>query len=352
MKIKILYSFSKKNFLYLILDSVLIFFSFSLAFLLRFYPELQANIKFFSFIYFILAWISFIFAFYFFQIYRIIWAYSNIADIYKVIYANLVGFLFFLGFILFLSLPYSRIVIMTFFMFNTAFSVFYKILLRDYYLKKRGRNFLEVDEQKMTMAGEEKKILIIGAGETGRIILGEYRRAGLEKMIVGFIDDDRNKIGKMLNGKLVYSRINQIDQIIKKFRVTEVFLAMPSLGMGEVEKIVSEIRQHHKTIRIKILPPLVELIKDKPLSFSLREVGIMDLIGREEFKIEADKIKEKFLGKVILITGAGGSIGSEICRQILRFKIKKIIAVGRGEFAIYNLIKSLEEYRQFMDFSP
>jgi FlaA1/EpsC-like NDP-sugar epimerase len=350
---KIFYPVKGRKYYYLILDCVIVVGSYLLSYIIRFYPDLETYLYLLDPKYFYYILPSFILSFYFFQIYRIMWAYSNINDVYRLMLGNISGLLLFIFSIFFFQMQYSRLLIILSFLIISTSTIFYRILIRDYFSRKTSNiNGNKERNNKPDGFAVKKRVLIIGAGEAGRNILSEYTKKGLGRTIVGFIDDDKYKTGKMFNGKMIFGTSNQVEEIIIKKELNEVIIAMPSEGAGTINRIVTLIKSANQTIPIKIVPSMMELFKDQPLLASLREVSIIDLIGREEFKIDGKTIRDRFEEKTILVTGAGGSIGSEICKQILKFDIKRLIAIGRGENSIYNLIKSLNEYVDFIGKKP
>jgi FlaA1/EpsC-like NDP-sugar epimerase len=283
------------------------------------------------------------------------WAYSNIKDIYRLFAANCIGFISFLSFIALLHIPYSRIIVILSFFIICGGTIFYRVLIRDYFQRIKGNvsqiTFLDGKSEK-DIDQREKRILIIGAGEAGRMLLSEYSRRGMAHNVVGFSDDNQSKIGKMLNGKMIYGPLDKVKTVIDEKAVSEIIVAIPSASSEVINRIIHHIGPEHPNISLKILPSIIELVDKRPLISALRKVGIMDLIGREEVVVNSEMIKQEFLDKTILVTGAGGSIGSEICRQLLKFRVKRIVMVGRGEYSIYNLIKSISESCKFLEYHP
>ncbi|MBN2078688.1 MAG: polysaccharide biosynthesis protein [Spirochaetes bacterium] len=335
---------------YIIADALIAAASYALSFVLIIYPDMGRSAELLGPRYLpALVVINFA-VYYLFQIYRVMWAYSNISDIYRLILASVSGFSLFFAYLLAAGLPYSRGMVAMTFLISAVCSVFYRILLRDYHL--RGRPGDEEGARSPVPAVDAKRILVVGAGEAGRIILGEYIKKGLGRLIDGFIDDDPAKAGKILNGKMVYGDTGRINRTIRDRRITDIIIAMPSVGSEKVNLIASEIRREHRSVPIRVLPHVLELDERKPLSISLRDIGITDLIGREEITVDCGAIESAFRGKTVLVTGAGGSIGSEICRQLLNFNTKKIVAVGRGEFSMYGLIRNLNADAEFLDEGP
>jgi FlaA1/EpsC-like NDP-sugar epimerase len=350
--VKYIYKITRRNALYLLFDLFIINLAYTLAYLLRFYPNLGAETPLVTANYFILLSGAYILSFYGFQTYRTMWQYSNIRDVYKLGAANLFGFLIFVLVVLFFHMEYSRLVYILFFFFTLAASVFYRVLIRDYFSKRRNGENGKSDKT-VQHSGSSRHILLVGAGETGRTILAEYSRLGIEKKVVGFVDDDRNKTGKILGGKTVLAVTDDITDVVRKYDIDEVIITVPQAGSEDINRIALRIRtefKKEKNVRIRVLPSLLEALDKRSLVGSLREIGIDDLIGREEVKVDDRAIQKTFSDKTVLITGAGGSIGAELCRQLLKFRIKRLVAVGRGEFSIYELIKNLHEYKSYLDY--
>lgn len=281
------------------------------------------------------------------------WIYSNINDVYRISFANVLGFLLFILFVLFFRWQYSRMLFILAFFFILIATVFYRVFIRDYVSKKQNIKINSHNDE--LNDSNSQKILLVGAGEAGRTILSEYARLGLLRNIVGFVDDDLDKIGKIFNGKRILDTTSKIGEVISKYNVNEVIISMPSASSEHINRIVLLIKKvfkKEKDIKIKILPSLLEILDKKFLIGSLREVNINDLIGREEVIVDTKAIERDFSDKVILVTGAGGSIGSEICRQLLKFNIKRLITVGRGECSIYNLIKTMNRSLLYVENKP
>ncbi len=288
-------------------------------------------------------------AFYFFQIYRIMWTYSSLGDVYRLLAAGMTGYGLFFAVIAATGTAFTAAFMVMTFLLSMLLSVFSRVLLRDYFLRQTRNG---TGGGTAGLGDARKNILIIGAGEAGHIILAEYIKKGLGGLIAGFADDDPGKIGKIMNGKLVFCDTASVNSVIRERMISEVVIAMPSVGSEKINRIASGIRRVHRALPIKVMPHQLELDERKPLSISLRDISIADLIGREEVRVDAALIEKKYSGKTVLITGAGGSIGSEICRQLLNYNIKKLVAVGRGEFSMYNLIRTLNDDAGFLGNPP
>ncbi len=182
------------------------------------------------------------------------------------------------------------------------------------------------------------RALIYGAGEAGRQLSSTFSSSNRIKLR-GFIDDDKSLHGKIINGLRIYSSQN-IDETIKLLNITHIFLAIPSAGRNQRSNIIKNISK--KSVIVRSLPSLIELTSGKVSISDLNDFLISDLLERNvvkpDFKILAENIKNK----IVLITGAGGSIGSEISRQILNLTPKKILLMESNEFALYKIYLELK----------
>ena len=169
-----------------------------------------------------------------------------------------------------------------------------------------------------------KKILIAGAGSSGAVILKEMQSSAFAQgHVVCFVDDDKNKIGKYLNGVPIEGSREDIPRLAKKYAIDEIFIAMPSAPAKETKKILEICRE--TDCKLKILPGIYQLLNGEVSIAKLREVQIEDLLGREPIRVKLDEIMGYVGGKVVLVTGGGGSIGSELCRQIASHSPKQLI---------------------------
>jgi len=196
------------------------------------------------------------------------------------------------------------------------------------------------------------KIIIGGAGEAGRLVLRDMRKKGRDKSVIGFVDDDTDKRLTTIDGKRILSSTGDIPSVLMAHEPDEVIIAMPSVDSSVINRIVSDILKARTGISIHIIPSAERFFDNTPLVPSLQTLSFQDLMDRPEYRLDLEAMKERFAGRTILITGAGGSIGSELCRQILKFDVARLVALGRGEASIYNLARSLGEYGEYLDVSP
>jgi FlaA1/EpsC-like NDP-sugar epimerase len=191
----------------------------------------------------------------------------------------------------------------------------------------------------------KKRVLIVGAGESGSNVVREmlkHPKEGLKP--VAFLDDDKQKQGQEVNGIPVVDAISEMPIVAEELSVDEILIAMPSETGDTIRRVVEVARS--TGIHYRIIPGLYDLVSGKVTIKQIREVDVEDLLRRKQVELQTDRIREYVEQKAILVTGAGGSIGSEIVRQISRFNPRKVILVGRGENSIYELICQLNrEYK-------
>jgi len=329
---------SKSNIVFLTFDIFIIISSYIISFILRFYPEIIRYRKYFIKEHVFIEIILYICVFFIFKIYKTIWAYSNIKDIYRLSIANLLSFFIFIIYMYLFYKGFSRLMIMVNFFFILSGTVFIRAIYRDYFSRRNGK-FKNSSEKNLN------KILIIGAGEAGRTLLQEIIKIGEDYNVVGFLDENPSKKGNLLNGKKVFGGLEKLQKVVEDYGVNLIYIAIPSATSEQINKIVNNIKKYYPDIQIKIIPSLLELSTGVSLIKSLRDISIEDLLGREEISIDTSIISDVYSNKIILVTGAGGSIGSEICKQLLKYNVKKLIAVGRGEYSIYELVKELEQFQ-------
>ncbi len=199
--------------------------------------------------------------------------------------------------------------------------------------------------------GEYAKVLIIGAGDAGAMIAREIEhRYYQSKEIIGFIDDNSYKQKKMIYGTKVLGGRQDIRPIVVQYQITEIIIAMPSVEGRIIREIISECKK--TDCSVKILPGIYELIDGKVTIQQLRNIDVEDLLRRESVKLDLNEIGGCIKGKRVLVTGAGGSIGSEICRQIARLSPRGLILLGKGENSIYEIDKELTAKFPKIDITP
>jgi len=184
---------------------------------------------------------------------------------------------------------------------------------------------------------------IIGAGDGGELLYNtvKYKSSQLGLNFKGFIDDDINKRNTYLSGLKVVGSIDELPELVAVYDVDVLTVAIPSMTAEEYERLLDITRE--LDVKINSIPSIEDLATGEVAVTKLREIDVVDLLGREEVKLDMDMIKNQLTNKTILVTGAGGSIGSEICRQVMTFSPKKIILLGHGENSIYLIEKELRQ---------
>jgi FlaA1/EpsC-like NDP-sugar epimerase len=185
-----------------------------------------------------------------------------------------------------------------------------------------------------------KRILIVGAGEAGRMVTGEIRRhKELESEVIGFIDDDNALDGGEVEDLPVFGRTEDLERVVVERDVDEIIIAIPTAPSRFVRDMVARCKRAN--VSFKIVPGLMEIIKGDVHIEQIRPVQVEDLLGREMVELETESAREVLSGKVVLVTGAGGSIGSEICRQLIRIDLAELVLLGRGENRIFDIEEDL-----------
>ncbi|KML41342.1 polysaccharide biosynthesis protein [Cytobacillus firmus] len=181
---------------------------------------------------------------------------------------------------------------------------------------------------------EQKRALIVGAGAAGTMLARQLlKNQETEINPVAFIDDDPKKYRLHIHGLPVVGGSEHISRTVETLNIDRIVIAIPSLSKTEMQRIFEECsRTKAKTV---IMPMIEDVMLGNVSVNQFRDVEVEDLLGREPVKLDIDSISEKLTGKTVLVTGAGGSIGSEICRQVCKFQPKKILLLGHGENSIY-----------------
>ena len=198
---------------------------------------------------------------------------------------------------------------------------------------------------------QQIRTLIVGAGNGGSIFIRSLKRNSSDVKVIGIVDDDPYKLKTFMYEIPVIGSINDIPELAKKYRVQQITIAIPSLEPKEYERIVDICNQAE--IIVNQMPSIEDVLQGKLSVSQFREIDVVDLLGREEVKLDMQVIATKLSGKTVLVSGAGGSIGSEICRQIARFSPKCIILLGHGENSIYQINKELNgKYKGQIEIVP
>ncbi len=197
-----------------------------------------------------------------------------------------------------------------------------------------------------------KEVIVVGAGDAGRVVVQEMQRSRLISYTpIGFVDDDPRKRNTRILGVRVLGTMEDLPRIVREYTPDEVLIAIPSAS-GEIRRRVVEAAQSFN-VPVKTLPGLYELISgDVNLAGQFRPVQVEDVLGREQVEVDFEQVASYLQGHTVLVTGAGGSIGSELCRQIARVGPARLILVDNAETALFDIERELVDERSFTPAVP
>jgi FlaA1/EpsC-like NDP-sugar epimerase len=282
---------------------------------------------------------------YAFGVYRSLWRYASLTELEHLVQSGaLAGVLTFLQGSLFLvisglaphRLPYG-------FLVNDA--VFAMCALAGSRLGLRLTVFRTASRK-----GTAKRLLIAGAGELGQSILRDLRTSNVDLLPIGFVDDDRTKRGQLMGGVPVLGVIDDIQSIVKTHHIDEIVIAIGSVRGPVVRKIVQATAG--TTVETRIVPALRELLTGAVGVQALRRVEIEDLLGREAVKTDLESVRALVFGKTVLVTGAGGSIGSELCRQLAALNPSRLVVLDHSENQVFEIHSELRLAFKKLDIAP
>ncbi|MFC1516910.1 polysaccharide biosynthesis protein, partial [Thermodesulfobacteriota bacterium] len=288
--------------------------------------------------------------FYFFDLYRGMWRYTSIADLLNIIKASTLSTLIIVGFILFSTrfVGIARSVFIIDWCFTILFISGYRLGIRLYFEYISSDKTVPIS---IKIGDDITRLLIIGAGDCGEKIYREIRdNMRLQYHVVGFLDDDPTKIGKKIHGIPVLAQIQDISMIRKKSGIDEALIAIPSANSLQMREIVSHCKE--SGVNFKTVPGMGELINGRVTVNAIRNVDYQDLLGREIIRLDEDQIGAYLKEQNVLVTGAGGSIGAELCRQISRFRPKRIVLYERAETPLYDIALELNQTFKNIHFVP
>jgi len=199
---------------------------------------------------------------------------------------------------------------------------------------------LYFEETRVVESGRLRRLLVVGAGNAGETLIREIRRMPVARYeVAGFVDDDRKKRGLRIHGLPVLGAVDQLKRLVHEYNVDELVIAMPSATRQQLRRVV-EICQG-TNLRFNTIPDLVEIASGKLRVSQIRDVDINDLLGREPVQLDLDLIGQFIRDKVVLITGAGGSIGAEMCRQVGQFAPRTLVLVEQAENPLFFIEREL-----------
>lgn len=265
--------------------------------------------------------------FYLFGLYNGLWRFASMNDLLRILKSTVLSsaiFFVYVAFVYrFVDFPRSVFIIDWFIIIClVGGSRFMYRLFREFYPVKLGR--------------EKKKVLIIGAGRAGEMLLREMiQNQKLNYQPVGFLDDSKAKKGMRIHGISVLGRIRDLEKVVEKKGAQEAIIAIPSLPGSEMRRISSLCE--NAGVSCKTVPAIGDILNGTVHVNQIREVRIEDLLGREHVELNKEQIREYLTGKRVLVTGAAGSIGSELCRQIMKMEPEQLILYERVENELYRI---------------
>ena len=275
-----------------------------------------------------------------FGIYRTFFRYTSLSIIFSILFSSIVyGLLYFLAIGVYgiQGVPRSIGVLQPILLF---FAILTSRLSIKYILDS-GYNMMDKSLNK-------KNVLIYGAGEAGRQLVVALENSP-EFKVVGYLDDDIDLHRQYLLGKKIYS-LDNLEILLKSKNIDLVFLALPLISRIKRNKIINDLNKFK--IKVKTLPSIQEIVDGKISISDIKDLSIEDLLGREQVQPNLELLSKNIYSKVVLVTGAGGSIGSELCNQIIRLKPKKLLLLELNEFALYKLNEDLKKLKKDCDIIP
>lgn len=271
--------------------------------------------------------------FYAFHLYTSLWKYASVNELVNITLAVVIsGIVNAVGMRAFQNpIPRSYDILYTMFLLAMMIGIrffyrFVRFMKTEYFIRNRK---------------EISNVMVIGAGDAGAAIVKELRlNETLKRRVCCMIDDDPAKKGKYVQGCLVVGGKKDIISAVKKYGITKIIIAIPSAPKSTIKEIVDLCQ--HTECKIRILPGMYQLVSGEVSVSQLRDVEIGDLLGREQIKVNLNEILGYVQNKVVLVTGGGGSIGSEICRQLAGHGVKQLIIVDIYENNIYEIQQELK----------
>ena len=269
-----------------------------------------------------------------FKLYTRVWRYAGTSEGISLVLAAIVDAILWTGcsYMLGSPLPRSIYIMSAFILLILAGGLRFSLRVYIYFIT-RPEYLRKINEEQV------RRVLIYGAGDAGVMLLRELLNHKDNRRVVGFIDDDKKKKHSIILGVKILGTREEIADIVVEENVEEILIAMPSVQGQIVREIVDLCRK--TGVMVKTLPGVYELVDGVVHMNQLRDIEVEDLLGRDAVQLDEQEVREFLQGKVLLVTGAGGSIGSEICRQVARMHPKKLLLLGKGENSIYEIDREL-----------
>ncbi len=270
-----------------------------------------------------------------FRLYNRVWSFASISEMFRILLSYAVLSVFAAAFVYVTEMKMW----ISYYIFGGILSFTCTVITRFAY---RGIKLLATSLDEINTAGVRENVLVIGAGQAGRSVINEFKTSFfLEKSRVRcVIDDSPGKKGKFLYGVPIVGDRTHIPDAVAKYGIDTIVFAIPSISAKE-KKAILDICSH-TTCKVRVVPGIYQFIDETVTLSSLRQVDVVDLLGRDPIKVNTDEILGYVSGKVIMVTGGGGSIGSELCRQIAKSNPKQLIVFDIYENNAYEIEQELK----------
>ncbi|HLQ82384.1 MAG TPA: nucleoside-diphosphate sugar epimerase/dehydratase [Pseudogracilibacillus sp.] len=316
--------------LLMLLDSIIILFAVYLAVVITYPASVDYDFSSLTIIAVILLVFHHFYAF-IFKIYNKMWSYASVGELQSIVFTVTLTVA---------SAALVQFFINDFVIYKRGFAVTWML----YIILLGGSRFIWriVRDEYIFKRKDKTRTLVVGAGDAGAMVVRQLNSPHntSELQPVALVDDSHVKQNMSIYELPVIGRIDDVPEIVKKENIEHIVIAIPSLHKSELKRIIEICSS--TDAKVQQIPKIEDIMTGKVSVSNLRNVEVEDLLGREPVKLDTAQIKDSIAGQTVMVTGAGGSIGSEICRQLTQFKPEKLILVGHGEYSIYQIHMELK----------
>ena len=293
-----------------------------------------------------------LFAFYCFGLYQGMWRYTSSQDIWHLLKVVVLttGVIFGLVFLVNNFQGYSRGVFLLDGVLTFLLASGLRISIRTYIARRDDMRSIALTTVKNGTGRQAlvpMRTLIVGAGNAGAQIIRQIHHNSKQQYnVIGFLDDDKNKLGRSIYGRQILGKVNKLPALVKRHKIDLVLIAIPSAKISQLSRIVQSCERID--VKYRTLPSLNEIIDGNVSVNDFREINYQDLLRRPPTALDWENISDYLTDATVLVTGSGGSIGSELCRQILRFQPREMILVDASEENLFKIQTELHHERNFL----
>lgn len=283
--------------------------------------------------------------FYVFGLYRRLWQYASLGELLSIVYSVS------LGTIINISLAYFWMQGSTFPLPRSVFLLLWMALVLLIGGSRLSWRLFRDNHLANGRLRAGKPVLIIGAGDAGAAVARELNKHNVDNSVpIGYVDDSPSKQGLEMFGLKVLGTREDIPRLVEEYGIREIIIAIPSASKRVIREIVEVCQE--TPARLKILPGIYELIDESVTINQIREVRVEDILGRDPVEVDLEAMAGYLTGRTVMVTGAGGSIGSELCRQVAQFGPQALVLLGHGENSIYEIHKELSNTYPELELHP